>query len=84
MNTEIEQNPETIIEIEQNPETIIEIQANDFRTLMKLAHVSEVQFCKLFGIETITQLRKNQVDLAMCMLFEQGLNNHRLQVDNHG
>lgn len=71
-------------ERKQNLETIIERQVNHFRTLMKLARVSESEFCGWFDIETMPQLRKNQVDLAMCKLFEQSVKNHKLQVDNHG
>lgn len=72
------------IETKTNVQMIVPMQINAFRTLTELALVSEAEFCKMMGIETLPQLRKNQVDKAMCMLFEQGAQNHRLQVDNHG
>jgi len=73
-----------ITEEQQNIETIIPIQVSDFKDLMKFAFVSEAEFCSWFDIKTISELRKNQVNEAMCMLSEQGAENHRLKVDNHG
>ncbi len=74
--------------IQQKPELILQIQIDTFRILMKLAHVSEKEFSTWFetpnDIRTLSQLKMNQVTSAMCRLFEQGAENHRLQEDNHG